>query len=40
MASWRDEYLTALATRDETEKANLEFYEACKYCPIISRYWN
>jgi hypothetical protein len=40
MASWRDEYLAALETRDETERANLEFYEACKYGPIISRYLN
>jgi hypothetical protein len=27
---WRDEYLAALEARDEIEKANLEFYEACK----------
>lgn len=28
---WRDEYLAALDARDEIEKANLEFYEACKH---------
>lgn len=29
MASWQDEYLAALEARDEVEKANLGFYEAC-----------
>lgn len=35
--SWRDEYLAALEARDEIEKANLEFYEACNKTVSLSR---
>jgi hypothetical protein len=29
MGTWKDEYLAALEARDDVEKANLDFYEAC-----------
>src|SRR2546423_11715917 len=29
MATWKEDYLAALEARDETEKANIEIYEAC-----------
>jgi DNA repair exonuclease SbcCD ATPase subunit len=34
MANWKNEYLAALEARDEVEKANLGFYEACN---VITR---
>ena len=29
MATWKEDYFAALEARDETEKANIEIYEAC-----------
>jgi hypothetical protein len=31
MAQWREEYLAALAVRDQREKANSALYDACSF---------
>lgn len=36
MAQWREEYLAALAVRDQKEKANSGLYDACSY-PACSK---
>ena len=36
MASWRNEYISALEQRDLQEKASLNFYESCERYAYVS----
>lgn len=38
MANWRVEYIAALTARDQSEKANLALYNACKlFVPLLNK---